>query len=114
MVGGAITAGTVPAPDPRNTATLSLQAGGDLTLGGSNLIGALSAGRIDLIASGAITEPRGVIQANTLNGPGQGAAFTAAASVALTGTNHFSTLGNFTANGAIRINDGIGMVVAGI
>ncbi len=114
VIGGAVTAGTVPAPDPRNTATLSLQAGGDLTLGGGSQIGALSAGRIDLIASGAITEPRGVIEANTLNGPGQGAAFTAAASVALTGSNQFAVLGNFAANGAIRIYDGTGMIVTGI
>ncbi|MCX7383828.1 MAG: filamentous hemagglutinin N-terminal domain-containing protein [Alphaproteobacteria bacterium] len=114
VIGGAVTAGVVPAPNPANTATISLQAGGDLALGSSSQIAALSAGRIDLLASGAITQPRGILQANTLNGPGQGAAITSATSVNLTGSNLFGVLGNFVASGNIRITNAAGVVISGV
>jgi filamentous hemagglutinin family protein len=104
-VTGPVTAGTVSAPNASNTQSITLTGSGTLTLNGT-----LNAGSVGLIVSGAITEPTGVIFANTLTGP---TAITPAASASLGGANSISNLGSFATSGNLSLSDNLALTVNG-
>ncbi|MCW3473886.1 filamentous hemagglutinin N-terminal domain-containing protein [Limobrevibacterium gyesilva] len=110
---GTVSAGGVAAPNPANTASLGLTVNGDLVIGQAGTAGVLNAGTVALVASGAISEPNGSINANLLTGPNAAAAFTRAASAMLNGSNAIGALGSFATNGNFALTDSQGLAILG-
>ena len=110
---GTLSAGTLPAPDVRNTTQVALQTSGNLTIGGSAGHAVLNGGTVMLLANGTISEPDGAIGANLLRGGLIGSAPVVSGGVTLEGTNTLARLEDFATVGDFLLVNGAALTVAG-
>jgi len=112
-VTGSVTAGTIAAPDARNTAQLTVQTAGDVTIDGGARLALLNAGTVALLAAGTISEPGGAIGSNVLRGWASAGLPVISAGVTLEGLNAITRLEDFSTTGGFILRDGVGLTVAG-
>ncbi len=107
---GVVSAGVLTAPNPANSATLAITVNGNIVLGPAGTAARLNAGTVALLATGTVSEPAGVITANTLTDFGS----SRARAIVLNGANVITQLGAFGALGNLNIINTVPLTITGL